>query len=193
MLCWLASCSHQKRIPHGIMPPEQMGGILVDMQLASAYNDAYIPDTAQKVRDRELRLKTLYAQVLELHHTDHRAFMDSYRFYEDHPDLMQKIYTIMQRSIDRKSAYQDSLSQVERRLQMAQRRASEPIRLKDYLLLYQTVADSFPPRRLRVFKPRDWQPTIVPKALPDFLWLYKTIADSIHDEPRRIFNPDLFN
>lgn len=189
----LCSCSHQDRVPGDIMDPTRMSGILLDMRMASAYNDSYVPDTGSAPKPRELRIKIFYAQILELHHTDHERFMASYTFYEDHPDLMQKIYQIMQDSIDRKSAYQNAIIQKADRLRMERMRPWEPIRVKDYLMMYRLAADSFPEKPLQIFRPQGWQPPVPRQRPKDFMWLYKSIADSVHDQPRRIFNPDLFN
>lgn len=192
-LIWCASCSHADRVPRGIMDPTGMSRILLDMRMASAYNDTYVPDTGSTPKSRELRLKTFYAQVLELHHTDRQRFMKSYAFYEDHPDLMQKVYAIMEDSIDRKSTYQNAIIEKADRLRMERLRPWQPIRVKDYFMLYRLAADSFAEKPRRIFRPDNWRapvPRIQPKH---FMWLYKSIADSIHYKPRRIFNPDLFN
>lgn len=192
-LLGLAACSHDKRVPSDILAPERMGAILLDMRIASSYNDTYVPARGEKELDRENRLKTLYAQVLDLHRTDVDQFIRAYHFYEDHPDLMQKIYQMMQDSIDRKSAYEEAKAEEESRIRRARLMASRPVKLKDYLMLYQTAADSFPPRRIRCSRPLVHPPAPPPEAPPDFLLLYKSIADSVHYEPRRIFNPHLFD
>lgn len=149
---WLVSCSHANRIPSGVLAEKQMANILLDMQMASAYSDMYVPDTNRRQLNPELRLKTLYAQVLALHHTNRKQFMDSYGFYEQHPDLMKKVYQNMQDSVDRKSAYQDSVSQRFNRLRMDQMRLRS-LSEKNYLMLYRHAADSFPPKAIRVFRP----------------------------------------
>lgn len=192
-LLWCASCAHPDRVPSGIIGATRMSAILLDMRLASAYNDTYVPDTSRTPASRELRLKTFYAQILELHHTDREHFMKSYAFYEDHPDLMQKLYKIMQDSIDRRSDYETALIQKTERLRRERTHPSEPIHLKDYLMLFRLAADSFPGRPLRIFRPDGWRPPVIHGKLKDFMWLYKTVADSIHDQPRRILDPDLFN
>lgn len=192
LILWV-SCSRADRVPGDLMDPVKMSGILLDMRMASAYNDTYVPDTGSTPMSRELRIKTLYAQVLELHHTDHERFMESYTFYEDHPDLMQKIYTIMQDSIDRKSAYQNAIIEKADRLRMQRMRPYQPIRVKDYLMMYRLAADSFPEQPLRIFRPEGRQPPVPVMKPKDFMWLYKSIADSVHYQPRRILDPDLFN
>jgi hypothetical protein len=186
------SCSDHEYVPGGYIGIQDMSSILLDMQLADAYNDSYIPNRASLPQDRNLRVKEFYAQILTLHHTDQETFRKSYHFYEQHPDLMQKIYGLMTSSIDRKSAYADSVSErMERRLHPGEPRYWG--KTKNFMFPYLHFLDSATSRRMRIFKPVDYTGEQKPPVrVRNFLLLYQSVADSVHDEPRRVFNPDLF-
>lgn len=190
LLCSV-SCSRDQRIPEDVIGMVQMGNILLDMQMASAYNGSSAPpDTARQPPNRNARIKIFYQQVLMLHHTDRQEFLKSYHFYEDHPDLMKKIYDMMEDTMGVKIAFQDSLSARDHRLMM---QGIPPHRVRNFMMLYRTMADSIPVTPYRIFRPDGETPAPVTTPPGAFLWLYKSVADSIHHEPRRVFNPDLFN
>jgi hypothetical protein len=101
VLC-VAACGDKDRVPREILSKDSMAAVLLDMNLAEAYGRNMMntatnrPDTG-RVADslREIRVKTLYAQVLQLHHLSVEEFMKSYQFYESHADRMEDVYKIM--------------------------------------------------------------------------------------------------
>jgi hypothetical protein len=186
LLCCVVSCSRRGKVPGDILGVRKMSGILLDMQMAQAYNDSYVPGSDPATGGREHRLKEYYVQILMLHHTDREMFLKSYHFYEKHPDLMQKLYDLMQQRIDRKSAYLDSVED-------ARQRALHPYlrvhQVKDFLFRFRSFRDSvLPPAR--VFRPARYG--IRPQPAVDaakFLLPYRTAADSIPVTGFRVFGP----
>jgi hypothetical protein len=149
------SCSRDEEIPRGIIGREEMSAILLDMQMASTFNESYRPGSGPSdPTQRNEQVKIYYRQILELHHTDKEAFLKSYAFYEAHPNEMQHLYQRMKKEIDRKSAFEDSLRMKQERMRRQMKgEYSQPLKGKDFLMLYQSVADSIPRQHYRIFRP----------------------------------------
>lgn len=156
LLCAIAfsSCSRKDHIPTGIIGIQKMSNILLDMQEADVYNDNYI-DTAYSIEIRDQRLKIFYAQILMIHDVDKKEFLDSYAFYENRPDLMKKVYLLMQTNVDRKKAVEDSIANKNELRRTSVRVRNELIqKFENYKLPFQRYIDSFPILKpLRIFKP----------------------------------------
>lgn len=154
-ICWLglSSCSRENSIPRNVIGIKKMSSILTDMQLAEAYNNTGLADTNHRT-DPQYQLKVFYAQILMLHHTDTATFSRSYRFYEQHPDLMKKMYDIMLTAINKKSSRLDSLNTVREALRSGEQQEKERMaRIRKAVFRYQYTADSLPQKPLRIFKP----------------------------------------
>lgn len=152
-LCWLNSCSRDKSIPRNVIGLKKMGSILLDIQMAEAYNNLGVHDTSRD-NNPQYQLKVFYNQILMLHHTDTTEFLRSFRFYEHHPDLMKKMYAQMLTEITKKSAYQDSISNLQSLRQSAHSRNLERMQeFKKKVFFYKSLADSLPVKPYRVFKP----------------------------------------
>lgn len=119
VLC-VAACGDKDRVPRNVLPKESMAAVLLDMNLAEAYGrnlntpQGNRPDTG-RVADslREIKVKTLYTQVLQLHHLSVDEFMDSYHFYESHADRMEDVYKIMSDSATARNAVYESRRRAE--------------------------------------------------------------------------------
>lgn len=160
ILLGLASCSRDEEIPSGVIGRETMSAILLDMQLASTFNESYRPGGAPYDPSKHNeQVKVYYRQILALHHTDKQAFLKSYAYYEAHPDQMKRLYERMQKVIDQKSAYEDSLRMKRERLRRQMKGDyNQPLKGKDFLMLYQSVADSIPRKHYRIFRPLEKAP-----------------------------------
>src|SRR5690625_5325387 len=106
LLCFIFSgysCSQEDKLPHQVLPVDKMSKILLDLQLAKAYNNSYFrrEDTTYP-EDREERIKIFYQQVLQSYDIDTATFFHSFRFYTEHPDWIKKVYKHMQDSLDQK-------------------------------------------------------------------------------------------
>ncbi|SCC10623.1 protein of unknown function [Chitinophaga costaii] len=101
ILCCVA-CGQDGKVPGNVLSKEKMANILLDFNLAEAYGRNPVtgsgtrPDTGHLADSlRERRVKTLYAQVLQVHGLTVDAFMKSYHYYELHADRMEDVYKIM--------------------------------------------------------------------------------------------------
>ncbi len=114
------SCTNPEKIPSGVIQIHQMKGILEDMLEASALVNVSV--RIDSGGEREKRMKVLYSQVLALHHVSREKFLESYHFYESHPDQMQMLYDSMGVDVSGLRHGADSISVVEmdsvRRAQM---------------------------------------------------------------------------
>lgn len=156
-ICWLSACSRQNSIPRNVIGIKEMSSILLDMQMAEAYNNSGFADTNRNINPQH-QLKVFYAQILMLHHTDTAKFFSSYRFYERHPDLIKKMYGIMLASINKKSARLDSLNTVRDALRSGEQLEQEKMeKIRKMIFRYQYVADSLPEKPLRIFKPQHFE------------------------------------
>lgn len=149
------SCRNEK-IPENILSPVEMGNILLDMQIAKAYNDSYIPQgKPYNSFQREQRLKGFYSQILRLHHTDTMQFKKSFRFYEAHPDKLKKIYTLMTDSLNRKKKRQELAVEKKMKVKELNKRLTSDTSnlLKKVLLFKHTISDSIHRRSSRISYP----------------------------------------
>lgn len=102
-----SSCSPKGSLPAGVLSKEEMSSILLDMELAKAYNHSYYPrndgDSIYPSKPAE-RIKVFYQQILQMHHIDTATFFHSFHFYSHHPDRIKKVYEIVKDSIDARLA-----------------------------------------------------------------------------------------
>ncbi len=115
LLCCIA-CGQAGKVPHNVLSKEKMADVLLDLNLAESYGRNPVagtnnrPDTG-RVADslREIRVKTLYAQVLQLHGLTVSSFMKSYHYYEQHADRMEEVYKIMNDSATAHNEHNEAL------------------------------------------------------------------------------------
>lgn len=87
LLMVIACKRNTDKLPQGILSPEQMKAILVDVHLAKgARTQQLLPDKLTKNPDRVL------LEITRAHNTDTAAFQDSYRYYVARPEQFKKIY-----------------------------------------------------------------------------------------------------
>lgn len=156
-LCLLSACSRQNNVPRNVIGIKKMSSILLDMQMAEAYNNTGFADTNRNINPQH-QLKVFYAQILMLHHTDTADFFRSYHFYEHHPDLIKEMYGIMLTSINKKSASLDSLNAIREALRSGEQLVQERIeKIRKMVFRYQYVADSLSQKPSRIFKPTHFE------------------------------------
>ncbi len=111
----MLACGDADRTPSDVMPKEKMRDVLLDMNYAEVWGRDQQMDTAM-VPDsvKELRVKTYYSQVLQLHGITREEFSRSYKFYEAHPDRLETIYKEMGEIVRRKRTVMDSIENIQR-------------------------------------------------------------------------------
>ena len=111
------ACGQNGAVPRNIVSKEKMRDILLDMNLAESYGRNLSGDVSQRdtgrVADslREIKVKVLYTQVLQLHGVTIEEFMKSYHYYENHADRMEEVYKMMN---DSAQAHQSITEQLRR-------------------------------------------------------------------------------
>lgn len=113
ILC--VACGQKGKVPGNVIPMGKMRDVLLDLNLAESYGrnlsgDQIRRDTG-RVADslREIKVKTLYTQVLQLHGITVDEFMESYHYYEDHADRMEIVYKMMNDTIQAHQAISEQL------------------------------------------------------------------------------------
>lgn len=104
------SCSHDEKVPKSVLPILPMSKVLIDLRLSEIYNESYkIQDTVKPTKAQaQEHLMRMYSGVMTYHGITEKQFLSSYHFYEDHPDLMLKLYHAMLADIDGRESHLDS-------------------------------------------------------------------------------------
>jgi hypothetical protein len=93
-----AACGQADKVPSNVLSKEKMRDVLLDMNIADAHSYDIRPVEGMPLPDsiRLLKVKEYYRQILDLHKISVKEFMNSYRYYESHPDRLKEVYVMMQ-------------------------------------------------------------------------------------------------
>ena len=85
-LVLVAACKRVS-VPSDVLPPDEMGKVLVDLQLAEA-------EISTKTNPEAVRTTSsdLYKYLYTKHHTDSITLVRSFDYYTDHADMLDEIY-----------------------------------------------------------------------------------------------------
>lgn len=87
--CLFFSCD-DKKVPEGIIPPEQMETIMWQMMQTDEFtSDAFARDSTKNLHTERIKR---YRQVFQLNGTTKEAFAKSYDYYMAHPDLTKTMF-----------------------------------------------------------------------------------------------------
>ncbi len=75
-------------IPKDVMAMDKMEMILADMHIT----DAIAENKAQLGMNEKLLTEEYHEQIFKNHGTTRQEFLKSYKFYEDNPKLLNKMY-----------------------------------------------------------------------------------------------------
>lgn len=115
LLGGMLACGDAERTPSDVLPAEKMRDILLDMNYADvAGRDQLVDSTLVNDSVREVKVKTYYVQILQLHGVTREEFMRSYQFYESHPNRFEAIYKEMGAIVQRRREVMDSTDNVAR-------------------------------------------------------------------------------
>lgn len=85
----LMSCKTEiTELPEGVLPPEKMKIILADIHLA----DALAETKAEAGLSEKMLNEKYYQQIFAELGVSKATFYTSYKFYETHPEWMNKLY-----------------------------------------------------------------------------------------------------
>ncbi|RAK40936.1 UNVERIFIED_ORG: uncharacterized protein DUF4296 [Chitinophaga ginsengisegetis] len=102
LVVFLVACANSDQVPRKYISKERMTGILVDMSIADAYSNeqqmqvTYTPNFDSL---RQEKVKIYYKQILDLHKVTVKEFMESYRYYESHPNRLKEVFQMVQTDI----------------------------------------------------------------------------------------------
>jgi hypothetical protein len=102
LVLFLFACGDGDKVPRKYISKDEMTSILVDMSLADAYsNEQQVDLTFTPMSDslRQQRVKIFYKQILDLHKVSVQEFMESYRYYESHPNRLKEVFQQVQADI----------------------------------------------------------------------------------------------
>lgn len=85
----LFACSNNK-VPDGIMRQPKMVAIMWDLARADEFLDAYVLSKDTLI-DKASKTAEWYDQIFRLHQTKRETFEKSYRYYQEHPQLMKEV------------------------------------------------------------------------------------------------------
>lgn len=101
LLLLLGACTTRGRVPAGVYSQEKMEAVLWDMLLADRYSALYLIKDSARINVKQETFK-LYEQVFSVHQTNREAFIKSYRYYLNRPDLTKEIYDSLSARATRK-------------------------------------------------------------------------------------------
>ncbi|RYY98829.1 MAG: DUF4296 domain-containing protein [Chitinophagaceae bacterium] len=88
------ACSTPPRVPEGILPPRQMKEVLREVFTADDWvQHRRDSDTAYNRPDSSIML---YRGILQRHKISEADFKKSFRYYEEHPELLKDVLDSMQ-------------------------------------------------------------------------------------------------
>jgi hypothetical protein len=102
LVLFLFACGDGDNVPKKYLSKEKMTSILEDMSIADAYsNEQQMQITYSPNFDslRQEKVKIYYKQILDLHKVSVKEFMESYKYYESHPNRLKEVLQMVQADI----------------------------------------------------------------------------------------------
>src|SRR5690625_4027422 len=113
LFIFLYACSPKEHVPKDVLSVKEMSTVMLDLQLAKAYNPSYYARNntdSTYPKDQKKRLQAFYQQVLLIHHIDTATFFHSFQYYTNHPIWIQQVLSNVKDSLDtRLSKIQNSV------------------------------------------------------------------------------------
>ena len=104
VLVIFCACTHNDRIPDGIIGKEKMESILWDMILADRFSTQFLAKDSAKL-DVKKETFILYDQVFQVNKVTKNEFVKSYKYYLSRPDITKVIFdSLASRANRRKEA-----------------------------------------------------------------------------------------
>ena len=101
-LSFIVACSHKDEIPKGVLPPEQMKGVMWDMLQAERFSSGFLKRDSIAGRDIQKENFKLYDQVFQVHNITKDEFIKSFRFYLGRPDLSKIMFDSLSAEANRR-------------------------------------------------------------------------------------------
>lgn len=101
LIVLMAGCKPDKPgIPSGILPIDKMKLVMADMHIA----DAAASTKAQAGLDEQMLTSEYYLQIYKNNGVSRDEFIESYKFYEENPQLFNELYDATLGEISRREA-----------------------------------------------------------------------------------------
>ncbi|MBS1566717.1 MAG: DUF4296 domain-containing protein [Bacteroidetes bacterium] len=104
-LLFLLSCG--ERVPDGVIPPEQMQTVLLQLMQTDEYvsdlfarDSTYARDTSKNINTERIRR---YRQVFQLNHTDLETFRKSYDYYMANSPKIKEMFDSLNARVSRRN------------------------------------------------------------------------------------------
>jgi hypothetical protein len=85
-----------ENIPKELVPKEKMTEMLVELHLADAVTESHIREFEVK----QLLKEDIYDEIMQKNSIDKTVFLESYRYYIDHPEQLDSIYKNVIKNLD---------------------------------------------------------------------------------------------
>ena len=106
ILIGLVSCGGKSKVPSGTLKPEEMQAVLWDMARADAYtNDFISKDTSKNAVVENAKLQQ---QIFLIHNTTKEAYLKSFDYYVQKPELMKAILDTITARVGRRKSRVDT-------------------------------------------------------------------------------------
>jgi hypothetical protein len=97
----IAACkSDMPSMPADVLPIDKMKVVLADMQIA----DAVVETKMQGGANESALTQEYYARIYAIHQISPEQFTRSMKFYEDHPQWLNKLYEEILTELSKRSA-----------------------------------------------------------------------------------------
>lgn len=87
----LVSCSGRNKIPEGVMKPDKMTAVMLDVFRAEGLSMHYNRKAYDSLLNPEIAYVKYYTQVFSFHKITKDEFFTSYHYYLQHPDLFKTV------------------------------------------------------------------------------------------------------
>lgn len=98
LLLTLLSCGTKKKLPPGVMGPDQMKIVFWDMVRADQFLSAYVFEK-DSTADKRRMSDSLYAVVFRVHHITPDMFSKSFNYYRHDPEMMKALIDSVNSSV----------------------------------------------------------------------------------------------
>ncbi|GEO10405.1 DUF4296 domain-containing protein [Segetibacter aerophilus] len=86
-------------VPKNILPPERMQKVVYDLiRIDEFVNNFVIKDSTVDIKKKR---SILYEQVFKVNQTSRKEFYQSYKYYQQHPDVQKGLYDSLYEKMNR--------------------------------------------------------------------------------------------
>ncbi|MBS1748365.1 MAG: DUF4296 domain-containing protein [Bacteroidetes bacterium] len=94
------ACRQNDVIPNSVIPPDEMGKILFEANMAEEFVNSYVMKDRSK--NKETEMKREYEKIFFIHNITEQQFKKSYDFYRSHPEIYKSLMDSLDAKAQRK-------------------------------------------------------------------------------------------